>query len=72
VKTTDGYLLRLFIIGFTKRRSNQVAKTTYAQSAQIRQIRKKMFEVATKEATSTDLKGLVEKLFVVLFMICNI
>lgn len=61
VKTTDGYLLRLFIIGFTKRRANQIKKTTYAQASQVRQIRKKMFEVATKEASSCDLKGLVDK-----------
>jgi small subunit ribosomal protein S3Ae len=61
VKTTDGYLLRLFAIGFTKRRQTQVRKTTYAQSAQIREIRKKMFEIMTREATSCDLKELVQK-----------
>lgn len=61
VKTTDGYLLRLFAIGFTKRRANQIKKTTYAQSAQIRQIRKKMFEIIQKEASSVDLKELVLK-----------
>lgn len=62
VKTTDGYLVRLFTIGFTKRRPNQVKKTTYAQSAQIREIRQKMFEIAQREATSCDLKQLVQKL----------
>ncbi|KAF8271751.1 ribosomal protein S3Ae [Lactarius quietus] len=56
VKTTDGYLLRLFAIGFTKRRQSQVRKTTYAQTSQIREIRKKMFEIMTREATSCDLK----------------
>ena len=61
VKTTDGYLLRLFAIGFTKRRPTQVSKTTYAQTAQIREIRRKMFEIMTKEATSCDLKELVQK-----------
>ena len=61
VKTTDGYLLRLFAIGFTKRRPSQVRKTTYAQSSQIREIRKKMFEIMTREATSCDLKELVQK-----------
>merc|ERR1712000_481012 len=59
VKTTDGYLVRLFTIGFTKKRPNQVKKTTYAQSAQIREIRQKMFEIAQREATSCDLKQLV-------------
>jgi len=61
VKTTDGYLLRLFAIAFTKRRPNQVKKTTYAQSSQIRQIRKKMFEIMTNQASTCDLKELVLK-----------
>jgi small subunit ribosomal protein S3Ae len=61
VKTTDGYLLRLFAIGFTKRRPSQVRKTTYAQTSQIREIRKKMFEIMTREASSCDLKELVQK-----------
>merc|ERR1711934_298998 len=49
VKTTDGYVLRMFCIGFTKKRQNQVKKTCYAQSSQIRQIRKKMADVMTAE-----------------------
>lgn len=61
VKTTDGYILRLFAIAFTKRRHTQVKKTTYAQSAQIREIRKKMFEIMNREASSCDLKELVQK-----------
>ncbi|RUS26678.1 S-phase-specific ribosomal protein cyc07 [Jimgerdemannia flammicorona] len=61
VKTTDGYLLRLFAIAFTSRRRNQLRKTTYAQSGQIRQIRKKMFDIMTQEATSCDLKEVVAK-----------
>lgn len=61
VKTTDGYLLRLFCIGFTKRRPNQIKKTCYAQTEQIRQIRKKMFEIIQREATSVDMKDLVLK-----------
>ena len=32
VKTTDGYLLRLFAIGFTKRRPSQVKKNTSRQA----------------------------------------
>ncbi|XP_027367721.1 40S ribosomal protein S3a-like isoform X2 [Abrus precatorius] len=61
VKTTDNYTLRLFCIGFTKRRSNQVKRTCYAQSSQIRQIRRKMREIMTNQATSCDLKELVRK-----------
>ncbi|KAJ3237636.1 ribosomal 40S subunit protein S1B [Chytriomyces hyalinus] len=62
VKTTDGYLVRLFTIAFTKRRPNQVRKTTYATHAQIRQIRKKMFEIMQREVAACDLKELVQKL----------
>lgn len=35
VKTTDGYLLRMFCIGFTKKWATQVKKTCYAQHAQV-------------------------------------
>lgn len=69
VKTTDGYLIRLFAIAFTKRRQNQIKKTTYAQHAQIRQIRKKMFEIMKKQASSSDLKELVAK-FIPEVMVC--
>ncbi|OIV92600.1 hypothetical protein TanjilG_17951 [Lupinus angustifolius] len=61
VKTTDNYTLRLFCIGFTKRRSNQIKRTSYAQSSQIRQIRRKMREIIVNHATSVDLKELVKK-----------
>jgi len=61
VKTTDGYMLRLFCIGFTKRRPNQVKKTSYAKASQVRGIRKKMLEVMNRESTTCDLKDLVGK-----------
>merc|ERR1712182_106169 len=62
VKTTDGYVLRLFCIGFTKRRMNQIKRTSYAKSSQIRQIRKKMVETMQREASSCELKEFVNKI----------
>jgi len=62
VKTTDDYLLRVFAIGFTKRRPNQIKKTTYAQTSQIRAIRKKMTDIITREASSCTLSQLTGKL----------
>ena len=63
VRTTDGYTLRVFAIGFTKKQANQAAKSTsYAQSEKIRSIRKKFFEVLVDHASKSDLKDLVAKL----------
>ena len=62
VKTTDGYVLRLFVMGFTARSSNQQKKATYAQSSQIRTIRKKMVEIVSKEVSAVELKEVVNKL----------
>ncbi|KAK9101708.1 hypothetical protein Sjap_018962 [Stephania japonica] len=60
-KTTDNYTLRLFCIGFTKRRPNQVKRTCYAQTSQVKQIRRKMVEIMTNQASTCDLKELVQK-----------
>jgi small subunit ribosomal protein S3Ae len=62
VKTTDGYLVRLFVIAFTKRRADQVKTNCYAQSAQIRKIRAKMVEIMANEAAKGQLRELVKKL----------
>jgi small subunit ribosomal protein S3Ae len=61
VKTIDGYTVRLFCIAFTKRRPNQIRKTTYAQAAQVRAIRKKIVQVVTEEAGKCDIKDLFLK-----------
>uniref|UniRef100_A0A060TDQ9 Small ribosomal subunit protein eS1 n=1 Tax=Blastobotrys adeninivorans TaxID=409370 RepID=A0A060TDQ9_BLAAD len=62
VKTTDDYVIRIFAIAFTKRMPNQVKKTAYAQSSQIRQIRQKMREIMTREASNVTLAQLTSKL----------
>ena len=62
IRTADGYIVRIFVIAFTKRRANSVKKTTYAQSAQIKAIRQKMFEIIKREAEPCDIKELVQKL----------
>merc|ERR1712187_399076 len=62
VKTTDGYLVRMFVIAFTKRRPDQVKTNCYAQTAQVRKIRKKMTEIMTNEAGKVQLRELVKKL----------
>merc|ERR1711988_576097 len=62
VKTTDGYHVRLFVIAFTKRRADQVKTNCYAQTAQIRKIRKKMVDIVIAEVAKGQLRDLVKKL----------
>merc|ERR1711963_69963 len=62
--TTDKlrYMVRLFCIGFTTKLDRSTKKTCYAQSSQIKNIRKKMVDIIQREVSSTDLKDVVAKL----------
>merc|ERR1711933_130459 len=62
VKTSDGYMVRLFVIAFTKRRADQEKTNCYAQTAQIRKIRRKMIDIVINEAAKVQLRELVKKL----------
>lgn len=60
IKTADDYLVRLFVIGFTRKQPNQVAKATYARSSQIRAIRKRMIDIVSRETSTHNLQQLVK------------
>jgi len=62
VRTSDGYVLRIFAIAFTKKNSKDPKATAYAQTGQVRAIRQKMFQIISEEASKGDLKDLVQKL----------
>nr|CAH7728451.1 unnamed protein product [Callosobruchus chinensis] len=62
VKTSDGYLLRVFCIGFTNKDQLSQRKTCYAQHTQVRAIRKKMVEIITSDIQGSDIKDVVNKL----------
>merc|ERR1711972_221988 len=62
VKTTDGYLVRMFVIAFTQKRPDQVKTNCYAQTAQVRKIRKRMVTIMANEAGKVQLRELVKKL----------
>jgi len=62
VKTTDGYMVRMFCLAFTMKRPDQVKKTCYAQSGVIRRLRKKMVDIMTAEGSKGMLRELVKKL----------
>lgn len=61
-RTTDGYLVRMFCIGFTTRRPNQIRKTSYAQTSQVRAIRKRMVTIMKQEIEKNDLKTVMEQI----------
>jgi len=61
VKTIDAYTIRVFCIGFTNRRPEQEKTNCYAQSSQIRRIRKKMVHIITDEVAKGTLEGNVKK-----------
>jgi small subunit ribosomal protein S3Ae len=62
IRTSDGYLLRVFCIGFTMKMRGQIRKTNYAQHTQIKTIRKKMIEIMTRDIGGSELKEVVNKL----------
>jgi small subunit ribosomal protein S3Ae len=61
VKTTDGYVLRLFAIAFTQRQANSTSSNCYAQTSQIKKIRAKMVEIMQNEASKLTLRELVKR-----------
>jgi len=62
VKTSDGYIVRMFCIAFTTKDSKQIKETCYAKSAQVRGIRAKMVEYMAELGNKGDLKALVNTL----------
>jgi len=63
VKTTDGYVIRVFCIGFTNvPEKSQTRKTNcYAQTSQIRKLRKRMVDTILEECGKCSLKDNVKK-----------
>mmetsp|Transcript_22631 Transcript_22631/g.21756 ORF Transcript_22631/g.21756 Transcript_22631/m.21756 type:complete len:158 (+) Transcript_22631:342-815(+) len=61
-RTTDGYIVRMFCIAFTKPQDNQLKQTCYAQSTQVRAIRAKMTTIMSELGSKGDLKALVKEL----------
>lgn len=61
-KTSDGYLLRMFCIAFTRRHKRQVKATCYAKASQQKLIRQKIMEIMIGETTKNTLQQLFKKL----------
>merc|ERR1712083_815526 len=60
--TTDGYVLRVKALAFTKKQSTQIKKNCYAKTTQLHAIRAKMREIMRSAISGGDLKSFVGKL----------
>ena len=47
-KSQDGYIVRVFVIAFTRESPNQKRKTKYALASQQKEIRKRINEIVSK------------------------
>lgn len=61
VKTTDGYQMRVFVIGFTKKRRNHVKKNCYASPIQRYRLKQKVVEIIKEHVSKSDLASVVQK-----------
>lgn len=66
-KTSDGFIVRMFAIAFTKKTPNQIKATCYLKSSHQKMIRKKMIEVMTATVQKNQLRDLVKILYVLFF-----
>jgi len=59
-KTSDGYIVRMFSIGFTRKTKRQVKATCYAKASKKKQIRQRMMEIMQSHIQKYSLKDLVK------------
>lgn len=58
-KTQDGYVLRLFIMAFTKKQSNQLSKNCYAKTRLVKWVRFRMTNMVQKRIEKSTLDQVV-------------
>ena len=60
-KTSDGFLMRFFVVAFTANEYKQKKATCYANRSQVKQMRAIMTKIITRVCKSSTLKDLVGK-----------
>ena len=60
-KTSDGFLMRFFVVAFTANEYRQKKATCYANRSQVKQMRAIMTKIITKVCKTSTLKDLVGK-----------
>jgi len=59
IKTSDDYLLRIFVIAFTSKQRNQLKATSYANRSQQKLLRKKIIDTVRDFVQKNSLKKVV-------------
>jgi len=62
IKTADGYVLRLFVMCFTKKQSNQLSKNCYSKTRLEKWVRLRMTKIATQMIGKMTINKAVEVL----------
>lgn len=60
VKTADGYVLRLFVIAFTKKQENQLSRNCYAKQRLVRWIRYRIAKIAKQQFQRVNINAAVK------------
>lgn len=60
VKSQDGYVLRVFVIAFTKESPSQKRKTNYALSSQQKIIRKRINDIIAKDVAKANITDILK------------
>merc|ERR1719204_2749650 len=64
IKTTDGFVFRVFALALTKKQGGQCKKTAYAKTSQVKRIRTKMIEIMNNELGNRTTREFVGRLIV--------
>jgi len=64
IKTTDGFVFRVFALALTRKQNGQCKKTAYAKTSQVKRIRQKMIDIMINELGNRSTRDFVGRLIV--------
>jgi len=64
IKTTDGFVFRVFALTLTRKQNGQCKKTAYAKTSQVKRIRQKMIDIMNLELGNRSTREFVGRLIV--------
>ncbi|KCZ81170.1 hypothetical protein H312_01380 [Anncaliia algerae PRA339] len=62
VKTKDGYELRIFVMGVTRKRAKDTKKTCYAKTSDVKRVRRIIFDLIDSQFSELELSKVIKLL----------